>query len=256
MNSLLLQILPLADAPVTQWDPPALVLVKLGAVFLLVCLNGFFVASEFALVKIRTSQLEALIAEGNKRAGVGRHVTGNLDAYLSACQLGITLASLGLGWIGEPFVAHMLEPFFALVDITSKAVITSISFGLAFSFITFLHIVLGEQAPKILAIRKALPTTLWVSPPLRLFYTVFKPAIWFLNASSNWVLRYVLRLQPAAPHELAHSEEELRFIFEESEKSKEVSPLGRKLVMNVLDLRERVIRDIMTPRGEVVYLDL
>jgi magnesium and cobalt exporter, CNNM family len=256
MNSLLLQILPLADAPVTQWDSPGLILVKLGVVFLLVCLNGFFVASEFALVKIRTSQLEALIAEGNKRAGIGRHVTGNLDAYLSACQLGITLASLGLGWVGEPFVAQMLQPFFALVNITSTAVITSISFGLAFSIITFLHIVLGEQAPKILAIRKALPTTLWVSPPLRLFYTLFKPAIWFLNASSNWVLRYVLRLQPAAPHELAHSEEELRFIFEESEKSKEVSPLGRKLVMNVLDLRERVIRDIMTPRGEVVYLDL
>jgi CBS domain containing-hemolysin-like protein len=249
-------MLPLADAPVTQWDPPGVILVKLGAVFLLVCLNGFFVASEFALVKIRTSQLEALIAEGNKRAGIGRHVTGNLDAYLSACQLGITLASLGLGWIGEPFVAQLLQPFFAFVNITSAAVITSISFGLAFSIITFLHIVLGEQAPKILAIRKALPTTLWVSPPLRLFYTVFKPAIWFLNASSNWVLRYVLRIQPAAPHELAHSEEELRFIFEESEKSKEVSPLGRKLVMNVLDLRERVVRDIMTPRGEVVYLDI
>ncbi|HET9417801.1 MAG TPA: hemolysin family protein [Chthoniobacterales bacterium] len=256
MNSLLIQILPLADAPMTQWDSPGVVLAKLGAVLLLVCLNGFFVTSEFALVKIRTSQLDALIAEGNKRAGIGRHVAGNLDAYLSACQLGITLASLGLGWLGEPFVAELLQPFFALVNITSTAVITSISFGLAFSIITFLHIVLGEQAPKILAIRKALPATLWVSPPLRLFYTLFKPAIWFLNASSNWVLRYVLRIQPAAAHELAHSEEELRFIFEESEKSKEVSPLGRKLVVNVLDLRERVVRDIMTPRGEVVYLDL
>jgi CBS domain containing-hemolysin-like protein len=249
-------MLPLADVPVTQWGSPGLVLIKLGVVFLLVCLNGFFVASEFALVKIRTSQLEALIAEGNKRAGIGRHVTGNLDAYLSACQLGITLASLGLGWVGEPFVAQMLQPFFTLVNITSPAVITSVSFALAFSIITFLHIVLGEQAPKILAIRKALPTTLWVSPPLRLFYALFKPAIWLLNASSNLVLRYILRLQPAAPHELAHSEEELRFIFEESEQSKEVSPLGRKLVLNVLDLRERVVRDIMTPRNEVVYLDL
>jgi len=246
----------LADVPVTHWDPPALVLAKLGVVFLLVCLNGFFVAAEFALVKIRTSQLEALIAEGNKRAGIGRHVTGNLDAYLSACQLGITLASLGLGWLGEPFVAQLLQPFFSLVNITSTTLITSISFALAFSIITFLHITLGEQAPKILAIRKALPTTLWVSPPLRLFYAVFKPAIWFLNGSSNWVLRYILRIEPAAPHELAHTEEELRFIFEESEKSKEVSPLGRQLVVNVLDLRERVVRDIMTPRGEVVYLDI
>jgi len=246
----------LADVPVTHWDPPALVLAKLGVVFLLVCLNGFFVAAEFALVKIRTSQLEALIAEGNKRAGIGRHVTGNLDAYLSACQLGITLASLGLGWLGEPFVAQLLQPFFSLVNITSTTLITSISFALAFSIITFLHITLGEQAPKILAIRKALPTTLWVSPPLRLFYAVFKPAIWFLNGSSNWVLRYILRIEPAAPHELAHTEEELRFIFEESEKSKEVSPLGRQLVVNVLDLRERVVRDIMTPRGEVVYPDI
>jgi CBS domain containing-hemolysin-like protein len=246
----------LADVPVTHWDPPALVLAKLGVVFLLVCLNGFFVAAEFALVKIRTSQLEALIAEGNKRAGIGRHVTGNLDAYLSACQLGITLASLGLGWVGEPFVAQLLQPFFSLVNITSTALITSISFALAFSIITFLHITLGEQAPKILAIRKALPTTLWVSPPLRLFYVVFKPAIWFLNGSSNWVLRYILRIEPAAAHELAHTEEELRLIFEESEKSKDVSPLGRQLVVNVLDLRERVVRDIMTPRGDVVYLDI
>ena len=246
----------LADVPVTRWDPPGVILAKLSVVFLLVCLNGFFVAAEFALVKIRTSQLEALIAEGNKRAGIGRHVTGNLDAYLSACQLGITLASLGLGWLGEPFVAQLLQPFFSLVNITSTTLITSISFALAFSIITFLHITLGEQAPKILAIRKALPTTLWVSPPLRLFYAVFKPAIWFLNGSSNWVLRYILRIEPAAPHELAHTEEELRFIFEESEKSKEVSPLGRQLVVNVLDLRERVVRDIMTPRGEVVYLDI
>jgi len=259
MNSLLFAFFattPVADAIVTRWDSPGLVLGKLGVVLLLVFLNGFFVSSEFALVKIRMSQLEALIAEGNKRAGIGRHVTGNLDAYLSACQLGITLASLGLGWVGEPFVAQMLQPFFALAGITSTTIITSISFALAFSIITFLHIVLGEQAPKILAIRKVLPTTLWVSPPLRLFYAVFKPAIWFLNASSNWVLRYILRIGPAAARELAHTEEELRFIFEESEKSEEVSPLGRKLVVNVLDLRKRVVRDIMTPRGDVVYLDI
>src|SRR5262249_30551215 len=159
-----------------------------------------------ALVKIRASQLEALIAEGNRRARIGRHVTGHLDAYLSACQLGVTLASLGLGWVGEPLVAHLLEPFFTLLNISSPAALTSISFALAFSIITFLHIVLGEQAPKILAIRKALPATLLVSRPLSLFYAVFKPAIWFVNASSNWVLRYIFRVQPAAAHELAHSE--------------------------------------------------
>lgn len=247
---------PLAAAIAEHWDSAGLIFTKLGVIALLVALNGFFVAAEFALVKIRGSQLEALAAEGNTRAVVGQHVTGNLDAYLSACQLGITLASLGLGWVGEPFLAQMLQPVFALLHIHSPVVITSISFALAFSAITFLHIVLGEQAPKILAIRKPLPTTLFVSAPLRFFYVIFKPAIWFLNASSNWVLKNVMRLEPATEHELSHSEEELRLILDESEKSDEVSTLGRDILVNALDMRRRVVRDIMTPRGEVVSLDL
>src|SRR5678810_1150205 len=148
------------------------------------------------------------------------------------------------------------QPFFALAGIESPAVIKSISFALAFSAITFLHIVVGEQAPKILAIRKAMPSALFVSAPLRWFYVIFKPAIWFLNAASNWILRRLLRVEPIAEGELAHSEEELRLILEQSEKSKEVSPLGRELVFNVLDLRDRVVRDIMTPRGDIVYLNL
>ena len=207
-------------------------------------------------MKVRTSQLDALIAEGHKSATVARHVTGNLDAYLSACQLGITLASLALGWVGEPFLAQMLQPFFALAHIDSPVIITSVSFTLAFSTITFLHIVLGEQAPKILAIRKPLPSTLWVSAPLRFFYALFKPAIWFLNASSNWVLKHIFRLEPVAEGELSHSEEELRVILDESEKSDEVSTLGRDILVNALDMRRRVVRDIMTPRGEVVSLDI
>ncbi len=248
---------PLAAAELAQhWESPGAIFAKLGIIGLLVFLNGFFVASEFALVKIRTSQLEMLAAEGNKRALAGQHVTSHLDAYLSACQLGITLASLGLGWLGEPFLAQILQPAFALVGITSVTIITSVSFAIAFSLITFLHIVIGEQAPKILAIRKPLPTTLWVSAPLRFFYTIFRPAIWFLNASSNWVLRSILRLEPAAEGELAHSEEELRLILEESEGSAEVSTLGRDILVNALDMRRRVVRDIMTPRGEVVSLDL
>ena len=222
----------------------------------LVFLNGFFVAAEFALVKIRSGQLDTLIAEGNKRARTSKHVHSNLDAYLSACQLGITLASLALGWVGEPYLAQMLQPFFTMANIESVAVIKSISFTLAFSTITFLHIVIGEQAPKILAIRKPVPSTLFVSPPLRFFYALFKPAIWFLNASSNWVLKHVLRLAPVAEGEISHSEEELRLILDQSEKSEEVSPLGKEILINALDLRRRVVRDIMTPRGEMVYLDL
>ena len=250
-----------AAVPVTEtiarhWDPPLLLIAKLAAVLALVLLNGFFVTAEFALVKIRGSQIDTLAAEGSRRATFAKQVKDNLNAYLSACQVGITAASLGLGWLGEPFLAQMLQPFFAFAEIESPALIKSVSFTLAFSIITFLHIVLGEQAPKILAIRKAMPAALLVSGPLRLFYTLFKPAIWFLNAASNWILRYLLRVEPVAEGELVHSEEELRLIFDESAKSADVTPLGRELVINVLDLRDRVVRDIMTPRGDIVYLDL
>lgn len=240
---------------VSHSDSPMMIFGKLATIAALVLANGFFVMAEFALVKIRDSQLDTLAAEGNRRAAFTKQVKANLDAYLSACQLGITLASLGLGWLGEPFLARMLQPVFALVHIESATIITSVSFTLAFSVITFLHIVIGEQAPKILAIRKAIPSALFVSPPLRLFYTIFKPAIWFLNTSSNWFLKYVFRVEPAAEGELAHSEDELRLILQQSEKSKEVSSLGRELVFNVLDLRDRVVRDIMTPRGEIVFLN-
>jgi len=251
----LVSAMPLADSFRAEWDSPAVLLAKWAAIIALVMLNGFFVAAEFAIVKVRASQLETLSDEGNKRAAAGRQVLSQLDSYLSACQLGITLASLGLGWIGEPFLARMLQPFFVLAHIQSPAIITSISFVIAFSVITFLHIVLGEQAPKILAIRKAVPATLFVSPPLRLFHALFKPAIRFLNASSNFVLKRILHVEPAAEGELAHSEEELRLILDQSERSEEVTPLGRDLLTNVLDLRHRVVRDIMTPRGDIVYLD-
>src|SRR5260370_3270478 len=249
-------LLPLADVIARQWDPIILLFAKLAVVMALVLLNGFFVVAEFALVKIRDSQLNTLAAEGIKLAALVKQIKNNLNAYLSACQVGITAASLGLGWLGEPFLARMLQPFFVLAGIESTAVIKSISFALAFSAITFLHIVLGEQAPKILAIRKAMAAALFVSAPLRLFYAIFKPAISFLNAASNWVLSHLLHVEPIAEGELAHSEEELRLIVRESEKSAEVTPLGRELVFNVLDLRDRVVRDIMTPRGEIVYLSV
>jgi CBS domain containing-hemolysin-like protein len=247
---------PIAKSISEHWESPLLVIAKLATIGALVALNGFFVAAEFALVKVRRSQVDTLASEGNKRAAAGKHVIENLNAYLSACQLGITLASLGLGWLGEPFLARMLRPIFSLFGVESGAVTTSISFALAFSAITALHIVLGEQAPKIIAIQKSLGATLFVSPPLRLFYALFKPFIWFLNESSNWILAHIFRVPPAGKGELAHTEEELRLILSESAKAQEVSPLERELLINALDLRDRVVRDIMTPRGEVVYLDL
>jgi CBS domain containing-hemolysin-like protein len=256
LSSLLIAAVPLADSVAQHWDPAIVILAKLAAIGALVLLNGFFVACEFAIVKVRSSQLEALVEEGNLRANFVKHVRSHLDAYLSATQLGVTLASLALGWIGEQFLEKLIEPFFSLAGFHSHAIITSVSVTLAFIGITFLHIVFGELAPKYISIANPLPTALRLVQPLRAFYLLFRPAIWLLHKSSNFILHTLLRLQPASGIELAHSEEELRLILDQSEKSEEVSALGRDLLMNVLDLRRRVVRDIMTPRGEVVYLDL
>jgi CBS domain containing-hemolysin-like protein len=244
-----------ASVAAVEVDDAGVIALRVLSILVLVFLNGFFVAAEFALVKIRGSQLDALVDEGNKTAVIARHVTCNLEAYLSACQLGITLASLGLGWIGERTLAGMIAPLFAALNIHSAAIIHAVSFTFAFSVITFLHIVLGEQAPKILAIRKPVPATLWVARPLRLFYIIFKPAIWFLNVSSNMLLRRVFRMPNVSEHEIAHSEEELRLILAESERAKEVSSLGKEILINALDMRDRVVRDITTPRGEVIFLN-
>ena len=229
---------------------------KLFAVFALVALNGFFVASEFALVKVRSSQLDALIEEGNRRAKRARHILNHLDAYLSATQLGVTLASLALGSIGEPVFAHLLRPMFTLIGISSAAVVSALSVGFGFIIITFLHIILGELGPKYLAIRDPVRSSLRLVPGLDLFYRTFRPVIWVLNVTSNFILKKLLRLDPSEREELAHSEEELRVIVSESERQEEVSPMGKELLINALDLRRRVTREIMTPRGGVVFLDI
>jgi CBS domain containing-hemolysin-like protein len=233
---------------------PSGVFSQLFVIVLLIFLNGFFVASEFALVKVRGSQLDLLEEQGNRRAGLARHVISNLDAYLSATQLGITLASLALGWIGQPYVASLLAPQLYHVGITSKAAVDGISITVGFALITYFHIVLGELTPKTVSIRKALETSLWVSAPLHLFYLIFRPAIWFLQVSAAGILR-LLRLDPVAENELGHSEEELRVILTESDAKAEVPALSKELLINALDFRRRVVRDIMTHRGEVIYLD-
>ena len=241
---------------VQHWDSGAVLFAKLAAIVGLVVLNGFFVACEFAVVKVRSSQLDALADEGEVRATFAKHVRAHLDAYLSATQLGVTLASLALGWIGELFLVQMLQPFFAIFNIHSHAVVSSVSITLAFTAITFLHIVFGELAPKYIAITHPLSVSLSLVRPLGGFYVLFKPAIWVLNKSANFVLQKLFRLKPVPKTELAHSEEELRLILDQSERSDEVSPVGRSLLLNALDLRQRVVRDIMTPRGEIVYLYL
>ena len=246
---------PVTAATAYEWVALEVALFQIAAVLFLVLLNGFFVASEFAIVKVRDSQLGELARQGVKRAAGAQHVIAHLDAYLSATQLGITLASLGLGWLGEPFLAHMLRPVFALAGVSSGAVITAVSFALAFAIITFLHIVLGELAPKSLAIRKPVPTTLWVSRPLELFHTLFRPAIWLLNGAANLLLKHLFRLEPVTEHEFAHSEEELRLLLAESERARALSARGSEISARAFGLRHLTVRDITIPRPSAVFLE-
>ncbi len=235
-------------------DVPIRLALQLLAVLVLVLINGFFVAAEFALVKIRDTQLAPLITKGHRRARVARRVIRNLDASLSACQLGITLASIGLGWIGEPVFSTLLAPLMTALDIGSEGVRRSIAAVVGMTVITFLHISAGEQAPKWLAIQKPLPTSLVVAPPLAWFHRASYPFIWLLNHTSLALLR-VFGVQPNEGGEQVHSEEELRLLLASSQKHAGATPLGRDIVLNALDLRQRVARDVMRPRQEITALD-
>ncbi|MCO5051044.1 MAG: hemolysin family protein [Verrucomicrobiae bacterium] len=227
---------------------------KLLAVVFLVFLNGFFVATEFALVKVRATQIEPLAAQGNRRARMALHLARHLDEYLSACQLGITLASLGLGWIGEPVFAELLRPIFQLLELQSAELQQTISVVVGFSVITFLHIVVGEMAPKSMAIRLALPTALWVAYPMRWFYLAMYPFIWLLNESALLLLRSV-GLQPAHESEGVQTEDELRLVIASAQRQTGASPFSRAILQNAIDLRHRVARDVMRPRKEITALD-
>jgi CBS domain containing-hemolysin-like protein len=226
-----------------------IIFLKLFTVLALVALNGFFVCAEFAIVKVRSTQIRALIARGNSRARVAENLVKHLDAYLSATQLGITISSLALGWVGEPFVAKLLVGPLLAMGIDSAPVMHSISFTIGFLIITFLHIVLGELAPKSLAIRKPQESTLFVAIPLTLFYKLMYPAIWTLNHAANWLLSLV-GIAPASEVELAHSEEELRMLLAHGK----VSDIGRSVSLRALDLHKRTARQVMKPRTQIVYL--
>jgi CBS domain containing-hemolysin-like protein len=217
----------------------------------LVALNGFFVAAEFAIVKVRSTQLEPLAKAGARRAQLAQHVIGHLDSYLSACQLGVTMTSLGLGWIGEPFVANMVMPLFALFGIAESAILHTVAFALGFAVITYLHIVLGEQSPKWLAIQYARSTTLAIARPLDLFFRLFRPFIWFLNISANAFLRLV-GVKAVSEHEMAQSEEELRLMLS---RGKAITSTGKSISLRALELRDRTVRQVMVPRMNVVVLD-
>ena len=215
--------------------------------------NGYFVATEFAMIKVRPTQLAELAAEGSSRARMARRITKRLDSYLSATQLGVTLASLALGWVGEPAFAEIIQPFFSRYGPFSVSIAHTISATLAFIVITTLHIIFGELGPKYIAIDKPVGTALWTSHVLRVFYLVMFPAIWFLNRTSNLVLR-ALGVRPATDLEVTHSQEELRLILARSEKAGVLSEENREIIEGVFQFSKRTARQIMVPRTDVVVL--
>ena len=224
-------------------------------ILFLVFLNGFFVAAEFAMVKVRSTRIDQLVLEGNKRAKFARGITSQLDAYLSATQLGITLASLGLGWVGEDTVHKMVAPLFETLHLPDAAAHT-VSIIVAFAIITFLHIVFGELAPKSLAIHRSESTVLWTAGPLMGFYKLMYPFIWMLNGTANATLRLV-GIRPATDAEMAHNEEEIRMIVTQSHEVGVLDETERNLFDNIFDFSNRVAREIMVPRTDMscLYID-
>lgn len=232
------------------------VLFKLAVVLLLVLANAFFVASEFSLVSVRRSRVGTLVAEGNRRARTLLRVIDHLDAYISATQLGITLASLGLGWIGEQTLAAMFTPVFQflLPGAASQIAAHSVAVAVAFSMITFLHIVLGELAPKTLALERAESVALAVARPMEIFYRVFKAPIWLLNRSGSLMLRG-FGFKSTAEHTAVYTEEELRQLVGLSHKSGHLIEDERQLINNVFDFTDATVESVMVPRTEIEALD-
>ena len=218
----------------------------------LIALTGFFVAIEFAIVKVRSSRIDQLVGEKKRGAVAAKKVTSNLDEYLSACQFGITITALGLGWLGEPTVKHVLEPVLITLHL-SPPIANTVSFIIAFAVITFLHVVVGELAPKTFAIQKAEQVSLMFSKPLIYFYRIMYPFIWALNHAARFVAS-LFGLKPASEHEVAHSEEELRLILSESYESGEINQAEFKYVNNIFEFDNRLAKEIMVPRTEIVGL--
>ncbi len=224
-------------------------------VAILIAFTGFFVAAEFAIVKVRSSRIDQLVAEGKRGALAAKKVTTNLDEYLSACQLGITVTAMGLGWLGEPTIEKLLHPLFEKWNL-NPSISSVLTFGLAFMLMTYLHVVVGELAPKTMAIQKAERVTLLLAGPLMMFYKVMYPFIWVLNGSAR-VITGLFGLKPASEHEVAHTEEELRLILSDSYESGEINQAEYKYVNNIFEFDNRIAKEIMVPRTEIIgfYLE-
>ena len=224
--------------------------ILLAFVFLL--LNAFFVLAEFAMIKVRPTQIEALADAGDIRARLVQKIQGRLDEYLSVCQVGITFASIGLGFLAEPAVVELIEPFMHRFGITSEVVAHSTAFVLAYGLVTYLHVLVGELIPKSVAIRASEKAALLTAAPLVFFHFLFFPPLWVLNNSARFLLKF-LRL-PAHGHGEEHTEDEVRIILGQSQDAGEISFRRLLLIENVLDLSELKVRDAMRPRAEVKCL--
>lgn len=224
--------------------------------FFLVFLNGFFVAAEFALVKVRASQIEIKAKTGSRVAKIAKHMTQHLDGYLAATQLGITLASLGLGWVGEEVMTDLVSRFFIFIQVDmSSSTATNIGHVLAFAIITVLHIVFGELAPKSLAIQRPIGTTMGIALPLHFFYLLFRPFIWLLNGFANLILK-MLGINSIGGHEAHHSSEELQYLLDQGKESGALETNEHELIKNVFDFNERVVKNIMVPRTKISGIEL
>ena len=239
-------------------DPSSSYLADIGLVafaLFLVLLNGFFVAAEFAIVKLRATKVEAIAEQHGWRGRILRTVHNQLDAYLSACQLGITLASLGLGWVGEPAFAHLLEPLLKSMGVESEALVHGISFFTAFFIISYLHIVIGELAPKSWAIRKPELLSLWTAAPLYLFYWLMYPAIYLLNASANAILRIAGQGEPGSGNDSHYSREELKLILH-SGRGQNPHDQGLRVLASAAEMGDLEVADWANSREDLIYLEL
>ncbi|SMO55073.1 hemolysin family protein [Solitalea koreensis] len=224
-------------------------------ILLLVFLNGFFVAAEFAIVKVRGSQIDLKAKDGSANAKMAKHIVRHLDGYLAATQLGITLASLGLGWLGEATMSKLILNFFHFINIPiSETGSHAVAAPIAFAFITILHIVFGELAPKSLAIQRPIGTSLNVAYPLHFFYLVFRPFIWILNGLANVVLK-LIGIDPAGGHDI-HTSEELQLILDQGKESGALEHAEHELIQNVFDFQERIVKNIMIPRTKIAAIDI
>jgi CBS domain containing-hemolysin-like protein len=218
----------------------------------LIALTAFFVAAEFAIVKVRSSRIDQLVAEKKRGAVAAKKVTTSLDEYLSACQLGITVTALGLGYLGEPTFEHLIHPVVEFLGLNGT-IATTISFILAFSFMTFIHVVIGELAPKTVAIQKAESISLILASPLIVFYKIAYPFIWALNSSARFFTG-LFGVKPASESEEVHTEEELRIILSESFESGEINQAEYKYLNNIFEFDNRLAKEIMVPRTEIIGL--